>query len=170
MYDRCDACIWVKMEEPSATNQIADTSGKKTNSGIFIILGWTHASRMNMFHWQVRSQRFFPFYHHQHPFGISLPAGAKYIINFSFDIPGAGIYVQGPEHGLTTLQSQFPGLFWGMFNGRCVEHWRLSFHLRTHYILWFIMWHITIYNYIYRGIFWNLCFFEFVSAHHIGKL
>ena len=53
-------------------------------------------------------------------------AGAKYIINFSFDIPGAGIYVQGPEHGLTTLQSQFPGLFWGMFNGRCVEHWWLS--------------------------------------------
>lgn len=47
-----------------------------------------------------------------HPSSITgrLPnvkAGAKYIINFSFDIPGAGIYVQGPEHGLTTLQSQY---------------------------------------------------------------
>ena len=36
-------------------------------------------------------------------------AGVKYSIRFSFDIPGAGLYVQGPDYndGLTTLQSEY---------------------------------------------------------------
>ena len=49
-----------------------------------------------------------------HPSSITgrlsnVEAGVKYTIRFSFDIPGAGLYVQGPDYngGLTTLQSEY---------------------------------------------------------------